>query len=101
MKWIKDNNLDHEVFDIIETPPSKEILQKAFIQIESRKLIFNTNGVSYRKLGSSLVNAMSDDEALNALACDGKLVKRPFVITSDGKILLGFKTDIWEEALLA
>ena len=44
--------------------------------------------------------AMSDDEALDALASDGKLIKRPFLITENGSVLLGFKPEVWAEALL-
>jgi arsenate reductase len=41
---------------------------------------------------------MSDDEALKALAADGKLVKRPIVDT--GKtVLVGFDEDAYAKAL--
>ncbi|RPF98388.1 MAG: arsenate reductase family protein, partial [Prochlorococcus sp. TMED223] len=42
----------------------------------------------------------SDDEALDALASDGKLIKRPFLITENGSVLVGFKPEVWAEALL-
>ena len=41
---------------------------------------------------------MSDPEALDALAADGKLIKRPFVALPDGRFLVGFKQDQWIEA---
>lgn len=57
------------------------------------KKYFNTSGNSYRELG--LKDRFADltvDEALDLLANDGMLIKRPLLI-QDGKILqIGYKT---------
>lgn len=37
---------------------------------------------------------MSEDEMLHLLATNGKLVKRP-IIVSDNLVLVGFKEDEW------
>jgi len=37
-------------------------------------------------LGSAVVQAMSDTEAFDALADDGKLIKRPLLITEKGNV---------------
>ena len=50
-------------------------------------------------MGSAAVKALSDEEALDALASDGKLIKRPFVEVSSSRYLAGFKPDLWESAL--
>ena len=44
---------------------------------------------------------MSDAEALDALAADGRLIKRPFVVCGDGAVLVGFKPQEWTDRLLA
>ena len=62
--------------------------------------LFNTSGQSYRALGAAAVKAMTDDEALDALVADGRLIKRPFVIAPDGQVVVGFKPEVWAEALL-
>ena len=100
LAWLEDQQIAYELFDIVEAPPSKHVLREAFDQLGSRKPLFNTSGLSYRALGSAAVKAMSDDEALDALAGDGKLIKRPFLITGSGKVLVGFKPDVWTESLL-
>ena len=71
-----------------ENPPSMDVLKDAIKQLGERKKLFNTNGLSYRNLGSKAVKAMSDSEALEALALDGKLIKRPLLITEKGQILV-------------
>ena len=58
--------------------------------------MFNTSGQSYRAMGAAAVKALSDDEALDALAADGKLIKRPFVVVDSSAFLTGFKPDLWE-----
>ena len=100
LKWLNENKIEYELIDIALCPPNKEILIDAISQLGERKKIFNTSGVSYRSLGSDVVKAMSDSEALAALAVDGKLIKRPFLITETGKILVGFKPELWSDILL-
>ena len=63
-----------------------------------RKLLFNTSGQSYRAMGAAAVKALSDDKALEALAADGKLIKRPFVEVNPSTYITGFKPDLWESA---
>ena len=81
-------------------PPSKDELLRAFDRLERRQLLFNTSGQSYRALGAEVVKAMSDDDALAALAVDGRLIKRPFVALPSGEFLVGFKPEDWNQALL-
>ena len=87
-----------ELIDITQQPPALEELQLAFNSL-GRKRLFNTSGQSYRALGADAVAALSDDEALAALAADGKLIKRPFAITDAGTALVGFKPEEWQAAL--
>ena len=87
-----------ELIDITLDPPGLDDLRLAF-NILGRKRLFNTSGQSYRALGAAAVAALSDDEALAALAADGKLIKRPFAITQAGTALVGFKPEEWQAAL--
>jgi arsenate reductase len=88
-----------ELIDITLNPPSQSELQLAFEAL-GRKRLFNTSGQSYRALGSAVVAARSDQQALDALASDGRLIKRPFVITAGGTALVGFKPEEWQAAQL-
>ena len=100
LSWLREHNVDFKLEDIVENPPSKDLLKKAIDQLGNRKLLFNTSGLSYRSLGASVVKSMSEQEALDALSKDGKLIKRPILISKTGKILVGFKQDAWEASLL-
>jgi arsenate reductase len=87
-----------ELVDITRTPPSPAELRQAMAAV-GRKRLFNTSGQSYRALGSAAVAALDDDQAIAALAADGKLIKRPFAITASGAVLVGFKPEEWQAAL--
>ena len=98
LAWLADKGHDHDLFDITSEPPKLSDLAHAMDQL-GRKALFNTSGQSYRALGAATVKAMSDPEVLEALAGDGKLIKRPFVICPDGTVLVGFKPEVWSETL--
>jgi arsenate reductase len=81
----------YEAVDIVTKPPSKADLRRALeLSGLPLKKFFNTSGESYRKgrFGERLAT-MTEAEALEALAKDGKLVKRPLVL-GDDFALVGF-----------
>ena len=99
LAWLAERGIAHKVYDITLTPPSKVMLAAAHQSLGDRKLLFNTSGQSYRAMGAAAVKALSDDQAMDALAADGKLIKRPFVEVNSSTYLTGFKPDLWELAL--
>lgn len=65
------------------------------------KKFFNTSGLLYKSMAlKDKLPGMTEEEQLRLLATDGMLVKRPIIITEDGKVLTGFKEKEWSEALL-
>ncbi|ABP89635.1 TPA: arsenate reductase family protein [Streptococcus suis] len=91
---LKSLGLEFEAIDIKSTPPSAEEL-KAWMEATGLELkkYFNTSGNSYRELGlKDKFDSLSLEQALNLLANDGMLIKRPLLI-QDGKILqIGYRT---------
>ncbi|MFM7312144.1 MAG: Spx/MgsR family RNA polymerase-binding regulatory protein [Cyanobium sp.] len=98
LKWLRESGIDVELVDITGQPPSLAELRVALAQL-GRKRLFNTSGQSYRALGGAVVQAFSDDEALAALAADGRLIKRPVLVMPDGTTLTGFQPREWEALL--
>ena len=99
--WLETQGFDFEVIDITLNPPSADHLHQAYHQFGEVKPLFNTSGQSYRAIGAEAVKRMSDEQALQALAADGKLIKRPFVQYPDGRFLIGFKPEVWSDLLLS
>ncbi len=104
LTWLAQQGLsagpDLELIEITTSPPSRESLAEALAALGAIKRLFNTSGQSYRALGAAAVAAMGQGEALQALAADGKLIKRPLVFTAQGEVLVGFKPDEWSAVLL-
>ena len=96
IQWLNERQIPHEVIEIREQPPARAELARAFAdQGDNLRPLFNTSGQDYRALGiSQKLPAMSVDEALDLLAGNGNLIKRPFVVGSDFT-LVGFKPEEW------
>lgn len=100
LKFLREEGVEFDARDIVESPPSKAGLKKALglSDLPIQKL-FNTSGQSYRNGGfKEKLKTMTEAQALAALAADGKLIKRPLLI-GDGFALVGFREDAWREAL--
>ena len=100
VKWLQSENLDFASIHLKESPPDAPTLHDLWQRsgLPLRKL-FNTSGQSYRggnwkqRLASS-----SDEQALDALAADGMLIKRPILDTGD-QVLVGFRAEDYAQTL--
>jgi arsenate reductase len=99
LAWMRQRQSPFEAIDITTSPPSLDLLSEAHRQLGGFGRLFNTSGQSYRALGAASVKAMDTATALAALAADGRLIKRPFLVTASGRIVTGFRPEEWEELL--
>ncbi len=99
LAWLRDRGITPQLIDITTTPPSRPELEQALRQLGDRRRLLNTSGQSYRALGSERVRAMSDDQVLDALCSDGRLIKRPVLVTAEGVMTTGFRPEEWEVLL--
>lgn len=98
VKFLKEQGMEFQELPIRETPPllsELELMLEAYGG-EIRKL-FNTSGRDYQALGlGAKLPDLSTSEALQLLARNGNLIKRPFLIADKAKIV-GFNESIWRE----
>ena len=101
-KWLLDHQLPGEMRPIHTENPTAEELSTWYARSGlPLKRFFNTSGLKYKELQlKDKLPAMSEAEQFALLAGDGMLVKRPIVVTDDGKVLVGFKEQEWADALL-
>jgi len=97
IKWLEEKEIDYKLIDIIENPPSRKNILDAITQLGGVKFLLNTSGKSYREIGASSIKALSENEVLELLVSDSKLIKRPFLISSEGIIVVGFNPSNWEK----
>ena len=100
LAWLDREGVAYESVNIVDAPPSKATLRQAqkLAGVPVSKM-FNTSGQSYRDGGfKAKLAKMSDDQAFDALANDGKLIKRPLVLGA-GFALVGFREPEWAEKI--
>lgn len=98
LRWFADRGIAVTVRPIVEEPPTAAELAQWIPKSDRgvRKWL-NTSGQSYRALGKAKVDAASDADLARWLSEDGKLVKRPVVVTS-GRVLVGFDEEAYAAA---
>lgn len=101
LKWLDENGIAYTYRDISTQNPTQEELTKWYKQSGlPLKKFFNTSGLVYKNEHiKDKLPTMTEEERLALLATNGMLVKRPIFISGD-TVLVGFKEDVWQNALL-
>lgn len=96
LKFLDAHGISYEVVPIREKPPTKKELKAMLGHVGGElKKLFNTSGVDYRSLNmKDKLPTLSEKEALDLLASNGNLVKRPFAISARNGAI-GFREDKW------
>lgn len=100
-KFFDEHGVAYETVHIVNNPPSKaqlkQLLDKSGLEI---KKFFNTSGKVYREQGlKDKIPELSEDELLELLASEGKLIKRP-IVTDGDRVTVGFKEDAFKRIWL-
>ena len=100
IKYLDASESTYKKVDIVENPPSQAELKRMLGHLDGQiKKLFNTSGEMYRKMRlRDEVDNMKPADAVRLLAQNGKLIKRPFLLTEEGGVV-GFKENEWQELL--
>ena len=89
-KWLESKDFEFQLIDIVKEPPLVNYLNLVLEQYsDDKKRIFNTRGKAYKNLSLD-IKSLLREEIIQLLQNDGKLIKRPFLIYEEKKIILGF-----------
>jgi len=89
-KWLESKDFEFQLIDIVKEPPLINYLKLALEQYsDDKKRIFNTRGKAFKTLNLD-IDRLSKEEIIQLLISDGKLIKRPFLISEGEKVILGF-----------
>ena len=95
-KYLAAKNIEFDDINITENPPPKTVLKRAMQAVGMKKL-FNTSGVQYKELKiKDRIKTMTEAEALNLLASNGRLIKRPITVAAD-RLTVGFNEDEYKK----
>ena len=98
LAWLARRGVAVEVRPIVERPPTAgELATWVPKSAKAVRKWLNTSGQSYRALDKAVVASATDAEVLKWLVRDGKIVKRPVVVTDD-HVLVGFDEEAYEAA---
>ena len=99
-KWLEEKSVEFIERDIVKNNPTEAELKKFYKKSKKElKKFFNTSGILYKEMDlKDKLPTMTEEEMLKLLATDGKLVKRPMIVTKDF-VLNGFKEEEWKELL--
>ena len=93
--FLDEKSIPYTDIDITLTPPPKSVLKRA-MQAKGMRKLFNTSGVQYKELGmKDKIASLSEAEAIDLLADNGRLVKRPIAVDKD-RVTVGFNLDEYE-----
>jgi arsenate reductase len=93
--FLDEKNIKYTDIDITLTPPPKAVLKRA-IKAKGMRKLFNTSGVQYKELKiKDKIGSMTEAEAIEMLAHNGRLIKRPIAVDQD-QVTVGFNLDEYE-----
>ena len=93
--FLDEKNIKYNDIDITLTPPPKSVLKRA-IKAKGMRKLFNTSGVQYKELKiKDQIGSMTEAEAIDMLAQNGRLIKRPIAVDKD-RVTVGFDLDEYE-----
>lgn len=104
LKYLDAKKVKYEKIPIVEQPPTTTELKKMLDYIKEAggtfKNLFNTSGLQYRelKVSDKIKAGMTEDDAIKLLAKNGKLIKRPFLLTKKSGTV-GFREDVWKKLI--
>ena len=88
--WLDNKNFEYQLIDIVKEPPLVNYLNLALKQYSGQtKRIFNTRGKAFKSINLD-INSLSREEIIQLLISDGRLIKRPFLVYEEKKVILGF-----------
>jgi arsenate reductase len=91
--------MEAETIHLFDHPPSADRLKKLIAQsgLELKKW-FNTSGEVYKEMNlKDKLPQMSDDQKIELLASNGRLIKRP-IVTDGRKVTVGYKEEEYKRA---
>lgn len=89
-QFLKTRNAELDEKDITITPPSKTLLSQLLSKGYKLSDLFNKSGDMYRSLNmKEKIKTLSENEALELLSKNGKLIKRP-IAYSGKEMSVGF-----------
>lgn len=101
LKFLDTQGIDYLAIPILEHPPHKAEL-KRMLKLHDGEVrrLFNTSGREYNRLKlKEKLPGLAASEAIDLLAHNGRLVRRPFLLAGTRGGVVGFNEAGWKDLL--
>lgn len=96
--WLADHGIEYVFHDY-----KAEGIDRARLERWSKDVgwetLLNRAGTTFRKLADAEKQGLDQKKALALMAAQPSLIKRPVLETGNGKLLVGFKPELYDAAL--
>jgi arsenate reductase len=96
--WLESHGVAYAFHDYKKAGIDREHLEKWSRKVGWEALL-NRAGTTFRKLPDSDKRGIDEKKAIALMLAQPSLIKRPVLDLGGGKLLVGFKPEIYEEAL--
>jgi len=95
--WLDDHGLGYEFHDYKVVGIDRKTL-KGWADTVGWEVLLNRAGTTFRKLSDAERGDIDEAKAIALMEAQPSMIKRP-VLDADGKLLVGFKPDIYQAEL--
>jgi arsenate reductase len=95
--WLEDRGLGYDFHDYKASGIDQATL-KAWAGVVGWDVLLNRAGTTFRKLPDADRANIDEAKAIALMEAQPSMIKRP-VLDADGKLLVGFKPDLYEKTL--
>ncbi len=99
-KWLDQQGIAYQFHNYKKDGTDPARLEQWAEQLGWEALI-NKRGTSWRKLDQDTRDQIDLARALEVMQQNPSIIKRPLLETAEGKLLLGFDPDLWQQELAA
>lgn len=97
-KWLESSDIDFTFHNFKKEGVTVSQLED-WIAKASLDVVLNKRGTTWRKLPDEVKQDLDHDKALQLMAENPSMIKRPVLILQDGSVHIGFKPEQYAEIL--
>ena len=96
--WLAEHDIDYDFHDYKKAGIDESTLRTWVAQV-GWELLLNRRGMMWRKVPQEVKDSIDEASAIALMLETPSIIKRP-VLEHDGQLLVGFKPEQYQEALL-
>ncbi|GMQ24504.1 ArsC family reductase [Algoriphagus sp. oki45] len=99
LDFLDEKGVSFEFIDYKKQKPTTDLL-KSFLEKTNLATLVNKQGTTYRKMDEAQKADLENEEtALLILVENSSMIKRPVILSEDGKLLVGFDQEKFQNLL--